>query len=135
MTQGQLGERIAEWLPGRWARQLVQTSEAGRRSWSVVELIVFAYVLGVPVTHLLALPPTAEPEYTLPRGAVAVADVMHGRDPDEQAMLVDALRERMRHALRRGEIGLTELGDVLGEFRQVALGLDQAADPGPSDDR
>lgn len=135
MTQAQLGERIAEWLPGRWYRQIVQNGEAGRRPWSVVELFVLAKVLGLFVTDLLALPVTAEPRYTLPQGEVAAIDVL-GREAssDEQSMLLDALRNDMRNALRDSEHMFEVLRMSLGTFRSIADDLDRIQRIGPGGD-
>jgi len=59
ITQAQLGEQLGELLrdEGRpWSRQAVSHAEQGGRSFTAVEIVGIAYVLGVPVDRLLTPP-------------------------------------------------------------------------------
>lgn len=67
VTQQQLAEEVGELLGKKWSRQAVWSAEKGTRSFTAVELVAFAYALGVPVDRLL-MPPHNVAAIDLPGG-------------------------------------------------------------------
>jgi transcriptional regulator with XRE-family HTH domain len=57
-TQAELGRRVGAHLgQGAWSRQVISSTEQGKRSFTAAELVTFAHVLDVSVTYLLTPPP------------------------------------------------------------------------------
>lgn len=60
LSQPDLGKRIGELTGKDWSRPTVSAAENGNRSFTASDLVVLAYVLEVPVTALLHLPPDVD---------------------------------------------------------------------------
>lgn len=56
-TQAELGKRVGSQLgQGDWSRQVISSTEQGRRAFTAAELVTFAHVLDVSITYLLTPP-------------------------------------------------------------------------------
>jgi transcriptional regulator with XRE-family HTH domain len=57
-TQAELGRRVGSHLgQGDWSRQVISSTEQGKRAFTAAELVTFAHVLDVGITYLLTPPP------------------------------------------------------------------------------
>jgi transcriptional regulator with XRE-family HTH domain len=67
VSQDELGRQLGELLGKVWSRQAVWAAEQGKRTFTAVELVAFAYVLGVKVEAFMR-PPLDIDGITMPSG-------------------------------------------------------------------
>jgi transcriptional regulator with XRE-family HTH domain len=57
-TQAELGRHVGSHLgQGDWSRQVISSTEQGKRAFTAAELVTLAHVLDVGITYLLTPPP------------------------------------------------------------------------------
>jgi transcriptional regulator with XRE-family HTH domain len=86
-TQAELGKRVGTHLgQGDWSRQVISSTEQGRRAFTAAELVTLAHVLDVSVSYLMMPPPGVDVVELAPgvgaEPAVIAKALTSHREPD-----------------------------------------------------
>jgi transcriptional regulator with XRE-family HTH domain len=123
MSQPEFGERMGREIGKNWSRQTVSAVENGDRAFTASDLVLLSYVLEVPVSALLLLPPDAKEVEAGPRTFRRDELEASSWQTNETS---DTLRD-VADVLTEVKVRLQRLGDDAHEIEQLAAPLSAAA--------
>lgn len=98
LTQEEVGVRAGALLDASWSRQTIYVAEQGGRSFTAVELLALAVVLGTTVEQLFRVPLETD-TVALPSGRLLTRDELTYSRVDEGSAgaLLDEMRKVLQH--------------------------------------